>query len=469
MTVLDITATTRVALTFYDTGKRCSLPFQPDDKWLLQIYDSNAIQSPTLTKATQIDECADLIDDHVDRRIQLFFMQAILCYDTPFHYEAEGAADQIGQGSRERDTQAAHSSTLPSLYAYVKKADGSVDRQKRFIFLKGGHVYKQHNATLELPVAVNKADTLIDGKKGGRGVRDIAIEIINDLAAKKFRPKAATQAFLERSVVHIRAKREALPDGDLRARVLTLYEERMADVLESIDQTDDLFDCLMGVSIAEGEKSDLLRTIVYERRYTLIRDVEHAQVQLSKTILAAQNTMCGTRKRSLASIDYRLRYLLLALSSGRTRIAIETIFCTSKEQLEVGMTKRQWSDIERFRVAHKGEIGTLLRDIRSHVADMQKRTLSYRAQLMRSLRTDYKGWRQVDFVSEFKTNHPNEAMSQSMVSRIERVGGNPLKLVYQTPQNQREKPMTLRKAECIAATYGIDVGLFLPALAGASV
>ena len=111
-----------------------------------------------------LEENLDFIEQHVDRRIQLFFMQLISVYRMPYHFEWVEAQDEYGKGGNYKlgqgkvfKTEAAHPSTLPSLVAYPRDKWEAYKRKERgkpkgFVYLKYGHSYMQHNATIELTV-----------------------------------------------------------------------------------------------------------------------------------------------------------------------------------------------------------------------------------------------------------------------------------------------------------------------------
>ncbi|MBN2479548.1 MAG: hypothetical protein JXA94_04910 [Parachlamydiales bacterium] len=78
--------------------------------------------------STKIHFYEDEIKDVVDKRIQLFFHQLIICWNVPFHFESISAQDQVGMGksstiksvlpSFKHKTQGAHTSILPALLAH---------------------------------------------------------------------------------------------------------------------------------------------------------------------------------------------------------------------------------------------------------------------------------------------------------------------------------------------------------------
>ncbi|MGK5595403.1 MAG: hypothetical protein ACSNEK_08610 [Parachlamydiaceae bacterium] len=478
---------------FLPSKKREQVDFQPHEgeKWHLQIFNSNSIkdwESASLKlkkRFTQkdserysnrkklISDSREAIEEHLDRRIQLFFQQAILCYNTPFLFEAEGAEDQIGIGSTIKGlthkTQAAHSSTFPCLYAYPKDVHGKVDRNKRFVFLKYSHFYNQQNSTVELPIEVNQADTELDGKIGQEKLRSAGIKIINDTALGKINPTKATKRFLKVFEARLIKMKDELKKNDLRRDVLKIYLSHLREVRENIKESSVIFDQIMGVALPDSET--VLRDVVYKKRFELIQQAEFIESQIAKRIFQAQKTMLKHRVRSLKSVDYRLRYVLLdKAGNDQERKFLEKLFCTSIEQLKTNIEnkkvklRRVENTMAGFAKKHKLEIQNLTRDLRAFRREIQKLELEFRSKLFRGIRVDFKDWYQKDFVARFKKLYPNEPMSQPMVSRLEQPARLSSKFIYATPESQRRKEMDIAKAQKIAATFGIDVGLFLPGL-----
>ncbi len=482
--------------SFLPTHTRRTLPFEDPDKETshLQIYHANSIVDQSLTdlkskkrKPTQeeiefyserkklIHSMQDQIESHLDRRIELFFQQAILCYRTPFIYEAEGAEDQIGKGGDiqlskglTHYSRAAHSSTLPCLYACPKNPDGTARADERFVFLKHSHVYNQHNATIELPIEVNNADSLLDKKSKEQGLRTHALTLINSLAKGTINPTRATRRFLKLTEQELIKGINKLEKTDLRRKVFTIYLSRLRDVREELKTSPELFDQIMGVNLGESDGIQQLREIVYKKRFTLIQESASIESQIAKRIFLAQKKMIKSKCASLSKVDYRLRYALLQSAKGQELRLLEKLFCTSIDQLNSALkknTKRRVKEtINAFKAKHIHELTNLQRELRIFHRSLVKLEFTYRSELFKGLRKDYKQLLQREFVAKFLKKHPEEAMSQAMVSRIEQLG-RPLKTtIYKSPIEQRRKMMNIAKAEKIADTFGIDVGLFLPGL-----
>lgn len=493
----DVTQANYQTLTFEPTLKRETVDFQHhgSEKWHLQIFNSNSIKDWGVAelklknrKVTQEDvayysdrkgliaDKREWIEEQVDRRIQLFFQQAILCFNTPFYYEAFGAEDQIGVGSKvnlngafTHKTQAAHPSTFPCLYAYPKDEFGNIDRAKRFVFLKYSHSYNQHNATVELPDECNQADCLLDGTTAQGKLRGAGIKIINDVAEGKINPTKATKRFLKVFEGRLQKMLLEMDKDDLRRDVLEIYCAHVQEVRAEIKDSSEIFDRIMGVKLCPTD--EVLREVVYKKRYTLIQQAEFIESRVAKRIFEAQKTMFQRRTKSLKSVDYRLRYALLEGSkTSCERKFFEKLFCTSLDQLKTNMENKQAklrkveNAVSLVKKNHANELQVLRTDLLKFREELEELELQFRSKLFKSLREDFKHWKQNEFVKFFQKGFPNDPMSAPMVSRLEYFARPRKNIVYLSPESQRIKKMDIQKAQKIAATFGIDAGLFMPGL-----
>jgi len=498
----EITTGNCLDLCFLPTNKRETVKIYPDsvDKWHLQQYHTISEQD-TATQALKlskkkvpkkiikyysnvgkvIDDSTELIQAHVDKRIQLFFQQTILCFNTPFKFSFAGAEDQIGGGvtlTKDKKiyykTQAAHSSVFPCLYATPYNGDGSLAENKKFVFLKHGYAYNQQNSTFELPLAVNQSDTLIDGKENNKKLRDKSIKIIDQVALGNLNPKKATKQFLAVFEEQVRDSISKLSKTDLKKRVLKIYLEQIREVRKELKGCPEFFDRLMTVDIKDSDK--ILRKVVYKNRYKSLQDSEHILSLVAKKICKTQNKILDKNLKNLSKIDYRLRISLLQNAKHEERAFLESFFCTSIDQLlhhekdkkgkkvKEAVHKRKKNAVKKFEEEHHRKIKKLLKDLTIYHRDLQKIEFEYRSRLFKGLRVEYKDWTQVEFVEHFKEKFSSESMSQSMVSRFEGISRLSKKMMYGTPENQRKKRIDVAKAEKIAETFGIDLGLFITGL-----
>ncbi len=480
------------SMCFLPTKKRSSSAgFSEEPDAHTQIYDTNGICdfalrelikqktlsttdiAPLKDPKKQIAFKKDLIEGHVERRVQLFFQQAILCYKTPFIYEANGAEDQIGEGQTLKTkglcykTQAAHSSTFPCLYASLKKEDGTKDPKTTFVFLKHSSAYRQHNATVELPDYVNKTDTVLDGKTNEKKLRARSLTLLNRCAKGDLNPVKATRIFLKILKEGSAFLVKKLEETDSRKKVAKIYEAQAKEILANIRDSDEIFDRIMGVKLhQQDDQESLLREIVYRRRFALIQQAEFTQSQIAKKIFETQNQIFQTRAKAVREVDYRLRYALLKEFTGENLRSLEKLFCTSIAQLEVTLKTKQKlkGTYEDLTQAQKKKITSLAKDLRKLFRELQKEEWTFRSKLFKDLRQEFKRWKQTEFVDKFKEHSPNEPMSQPMVSRLEQPTRIDTKTEYSTPITQRRKYIDVAKAQKIAGTFGVDNGLFLPAL-----
>lgn len=435
--------------------------------------------------AKKIEENLELIEQHIDRRIQLFFMQLICCYKTPYHFEWIEANDEYGKGSKltiknpngrgtqKFGTEAAHSGTFPCLVAYPRDEWERGDKSNGFVYLKYGRSYIDNNATIEFDRYLNRADCLIDGTHKDRQLREEAIKIVNAVGEGKSTVEKGVKNFaklLEEFCIKRQAKVAA---SDPRRLVLARYAKRIQDVRLVMDHDPVYFDQLLGVKVGEHPREAILRKIVYQKRFKLIQDCEAIESKIARTILTAQNEILRKNNKSLKSVDSRLRYVLLEDLNPFFKKTLERLFCTSLEQLQAGIEKNEQrlrnfegsEGITTFREKHRARIDVLKRDLRAHFHSVDNLELDYRSELFKGLRWDLNSWLQKNFVTEFKKKYPTEPMYPAKISRMEqRTRSQWETKAYVTPLSQRRKDIDVVLAKKIAETFGIDQGLFLPAV-----
>ncbi len=436
-----------------------------------------------------MEEYGFLLEQHIDRRIQLFFMQLICTWNTPYHFEWVEANDQYGKGGNHAlktengqkqvfQTEGAHSSTLPCLVAYPRDEWESFERGEQnkpegFVYLKYGHDYLQQNGTVELARFVNRADILVDGTHQDSRLRNEAIKIVNAVASGEYGPKEGMTRFIRQFEAFVeRGKQNCNPD-DPRLRALECYEERIDEVKDEMIGDEGYFDQLLGVKVAEHQKEAVLRDVVYRNRFSLIQKCEDVESRIARDILDAQNRMLKTRKRSLKSVDYRLRYVLLEDMDPVFRRTLERLFCTSLEQLQTGVEKNEErlrafeakAKIRSFRQNHAAEIRRLKGTLRERFRELDTEELNFRSALLKGLRWDLNKWYQRELVAEYAERFPLDSMSKSMVSRMEqRARPSYDWQVYLSPLSQRRKDIDEGRAKKLADTLGVDRGLLLPGI-----
>ncbi|GAB5412211.1 MAG: hypothetical protein ChlgKO_13250 [Chlamydiales bacterium] len=169
-------------------ARRGLLPYNASSSEIDQIYCDVETKKREHIKDPKyrIIESYDQIHLHVEKRISLFFLQVIACYNTgkTFH-----EAPTIHQGYNAKKIgptkfQAAHSATNPNL---------STDEK---IYLYRSHLYDESNATLDLPKEVNDADRAIDEKYRDSFLRRDSIDLLNRASQGLISPVDATKEFV---------------------------------------------------------------------------------------------------------------------------------------------------------------------------------------------------------------------------------------------------------------------------------
>lgn len=417
------------------------------------------------------------IEMALDRRVTLFFQQAILCYRMPFVFSARGADDQIGTASAVRlkadgaketvlhKREAAHSSTIPALIARPK--NGTLEQE--FVYLKGGSSHAQHNATIGMHECINGADELLDGKGPDGRLRETAVKILN-LVADGLDPVRATKKFIKKLEAQAGKSAELLGDSDARKAVLEEYQKWAGDIKKLANSDSSFFDRLIGVSIgAEETEEKILREVVYQRRYDIIRLQEVIESRIGKRIAEAQETM---KKTSRAYFEYvllknfteksqsQILQKLLAKTPVIFEAEYEAQLPTKKEKTAF---KAFQTRIKKLQKEHAFLLKELNRELRRDFRELSSAEFTYRAQVFKDLRKRVKNWTQREFCEQYEQKTTLK-VSQSWVSRMEQPSRIKAELSYKTPLNQRCRYVTLEDAKRCASTFGVDPGLFLPCL-----
>ncbi len=429
------------------------------------------------------------IEEHFELRIQLFFLQIIACYGVPYHFECEKANDQYGKGGTYKlknpgkgpdgtvRTEAAHSSTLPCINAYpLDEWEGYEEggpKPQPLIYLKHSHLYIQHNGTRELAKWVNRADCLIDGTSADSRLRNKAIELLNEAAKGIHTPQKGIKIFcvhLKEWIEKAQRKLESQDrEADPRYLILNIYKKQLEDIRSARKADPGYFDHLVGVNIKNYPKEEILRKVVYKKRFELIQNCAAIESQIARHILDKQNKMLGKKNRSLSKVDDRLRYVLLEKKNCPSHRLLTRLFGTSIQQLRTGIEKDNLEEFEKkmkipsFRKEHKKDIVNLEGLIQEEFGKMIKLEYIYRAELFKGLKEDVKGWDGVTFRDQFNKRYPKTLIGSWTITRIEQPTRKETRK-YKTPLCQRTKKIDEKLAKKLAKTLGVDLGLFLPGI-----
>lgn len=414
----------------------------------------------------------------LEKRVALFFQQSILCYNmSDFVFSAKGADYQVGSSpglkfasSNHHFTihqrEGAHSSTIPTLIAHAR--DGSTP--EGFVYLKGGTSYYQHQATIGMHISVNGADELIDGNGHDGKLRDVTVRILN-MVAQGLDPVKATKKFCKALDVEIQRNLGALPAQDARAMVLERYHHKVTKIkLSTRDQA--LYDRLLGVIIDSANPNEqVLREVIYKKRYDVIRLQEVVESRIARRIEEAKMQM-GSRERSY--LEYMILKSFWETSESRiiekllskTVAYFEQSYPSCSEDLQGFklQTLRSFrTRVNNLQNKYGTLISNLMSDLRADFRELRCAEQSYRSGVFKDLRTKVNRWTQKEFCTQYQTTIGSR-VSQSWVSRMENLSRMPTKATYSTPINQRRRFVTIADAERCSQTFGVDPGIFFPSL-----
>ena len=442
----------------------------------------------------------DLIQHHVALRTALFFQQAVVCYNTPFHYAIAKTTGQFFEAptlkvraNNANKTnanvryQAAHSSTIPGLKACLRiqhqQHQNGGPAPHYFSFLKESYLENLDNSTVGLPDFVNKIDTLIDGHSGNFALfRGKSIDLINQVAQAHLTPTAAMRQFLD----HLRQKLIDRPQHSKsmtpeKKKVVALYIEQvdqmrtLAAVPDTINAVHPFFDHLLNVNLGLEDPKDmaLIRKIVYNRKFEIIRESQFLESKIQEAINGKFPRLNQEQKHAC-----RLCLTYSARNDSSLREVLEKLFSVSIETMQSNRTLCN-SLVKTYR-AQRIKYDDTLREIRILVRNFRKMEQSYQALLLSDFRIKLRGLTQKQLSDKIakiiaekiaaENAKPDPDLSKIHALRaiptspatISRLENSRIHIVkeFKTPENQRRKPLMLLHAKIVAKALKIQPGHF---------
>ncbi len=200
---------------------------------------------------THLEETRFTIEQHLEKRVSLLFLQAVLCYRTSYTFE-EGKT--LHQGfSASNPCQAAHSATLPNLYALSSKTN------QKFVYLYRSGAYDENNATIDLIKAVNDADRAIDEKYQCSLLRKKTIALLNQGARGELTPEEISKRFIRILLGQLDESIEKEKNKEVKD-VLLLYRDK-AELLWSYVDNPECTDRWLNVDMDDPLLSEVSQTI----------------------------------------------------------------------------------------------------------------------------------------------------------------------------------------------------------------
>ena len=279
-----------------------------------------------------IEDSEEMIADHIDKRIALFFQQLIVTYNVPFHFEMGETQHQApsaptltkkkGGETVKVPFNSAHSATIPCLYAYHKNdwnrwiADPQANpKPTPFVYLKGSDTYNEHNSTLGLIKLVNSADISLDGtSKSTDQLRVKSIDIIQRSAIGEISPRKGLKEFLKEAQRVLNERIDSPGVKEEIKQILRIYLERVENAIEESEESA-FFDQLINIKIEnEPDEAARLRKLIYRRRFKIIRESQEVQSVIARKIHEVAVQIIGINRKP-ANFDMVMKKKVLSLCS----------------------------------------------------------------------------------------------------------------------------------------------------------
>lgn len=457
----------------------------------LKVKKTHSVMQSTPLQLTQ--HYADLIQHHVASRTARFFQQAVMCYNTPFHFEIADTEGQfftaptlkVATKKNVMKTvkyQAAHSSTIPGLKACLR-SDMAKAKPHYFSFLPGSHMENLDNSTVGLPIWVNQMDTLIDGRsKQPNVLRSDTIALINQVALAQITPNEATRQFLNcfenRLISRPRASTTMNAEKGEVIRQYLLQVQHMkvlAAKPENSQEPHPFFDSLLSVNVSNEKAEDVpkIRKIVYARKYEIIREAQLLESKIHEIILEGIKQFNHEQKHFI-----KLALLYRVKNDTPLKKALEKLFCISVAGIE--QNPALVASLEQYYQDNKVILDNKLRDIRIQLRNFRKMEQSFQAMLLRDFRKNLRNLTQKELsdktiaviaqkkMAELAKAVPDlnkvrelqlTATSPSTISRLENSRIHIVK-AFKTDENQRRKPLNLHHAVLLSEALKIQPGHF---------
>ncbi len=391
-----------------------------------------------------VERYEEAMEQHVERRVAIFFQKLVACYRTGLRFEigqtqAQGESAPALKGYEDGKLKklsvrnAAHSSTIPSLIAY-KPGD-----PQGFHFMRGTDLYRISNSTIAMPRAINEADIAIDGRAKSSQLREKSLKLLNQASEGEINPEEGVTQFLDLLAKRVKSAMDTAQDGGIKT-ALKHYKATLRDIQETLREDPDMLARMLDVQIDPETDSALARKTIYHIRYRAIRDNLLGQEALIKKIEAVKEEIFEQMKGRFCHKEEAFRQVLVSKATGEDQIRLRKLYNLPEENSNSRYEKTKTEILK-----HKKKIEALIKDLSRDLERLRNKEIRQRASVTKTLRY-LKGWRQVDLSAKIKRVFPHLPSSQPTLSRIE-TGIRAVDPDY---------------AEKLSAVFKVDPGLFMP-------
>ncbi len=266
-----------------------SLSQNPEILRLLNPLTQAQLRAIRDTPNALVDLHHELIQQHIFRRCAVFFQQLVSVYGSRLHFEAETGAKRQPESAKALNIkgiklcsqQAAHSSTLPALWAFENQAQVGVVPGR--YFLDGSDVDRLVNSAIDLPVEVNQADSKIDGH-GAEPLRERAKNLINRTSQMELTPEEALRQFLDQALERVQFHLDQ-PDINPKVRsALEHFQQNFQLYRNQIDGEPRFFEQLLEFTVDPTGDMAAIRSDLRKARFSALQQKYRCQTEISGAI-----------------------------------------------------------------------------------------------------------------------------------------------------------------------------------------
>lgn len=417
-----------------------------------------------------VRQYAEVIEEHIDRRVMSFWHQLVACYGTRLHLELDFTMDQgqsakrmkvkiAGEAEGEITRNAAHSTTIPSLSAcrmkeWKRYQAGEIDKPEMYSFLKGSALYNLTNSTIEVIDVINQADIKIDGEKHDSKFSLKSFDLLNQASMAKISPEDALMIFVNSaiSMTAIQAIDDSFEEGINEALKLFLIQlknvrKRLKTnrywVYEHLD-----LNTLKDKSVKMKATALKLRSLAIRNNLLgqakMADMIDHDKQKIFNRIRKER----GPKGKLPPSSEKAFNYLLIdSMKTSRDKLRMKKFLALPpleyQDKLKKGVSKI--TKAEAFLQPDIKKIRFLAGELSNHMRSMRTEEQLHRGETLKMLRVA-KEWSREELSKRLKERFPDEPGSCSTIYRDE----------------SGRRPLTLEHARKLSKVMKIPMALLAP-------
>ena len=429
-------------------------PFLPDPERDVGYYEENGYEATK--KGRVITVYVDSLEDYkpekfmqrcenelrlaVHKRVASVYQQLYLVYGSKMTFQRGQTQDQGEMGKKgdvqceeeklpRIDLNAAHNALIPNLHILVNK--------KLHDFLKGSHVQRGWNSTIEFTAKFNQGSE----KKVEKALWDSVEDLINQSAERKTTPEKGLEEFVglfDKAVVaelkslkkkaqealkEIKSAKgakhkkaiECIETAKVHRIALKIYQDELKLIAKTIDTVPTFFIknlfLVMDQDALEREDPKVLQFLM-ESRYSQIRHQASRESELMTTIE-------GTRKK--LGFPCSKEVFVFALLNGNEPWRQQLLHLLNRD----AVTTTELSDLKEpqqkklEKIKESANFKELIQIIEDKLKTFEGQKRKEQAQTLKTVRK-LRGFTRKSFFEKYESEYPRTKLTLKKYSRIER-------------------------------------------------